>query len=158
MTENEQPRGESVRVDSAAELLEHTELAEIRTYALSAERHDSQETEQANIAVSVRTEPAWLETRCRLTLATDDATLVVDRSAIFTHRAPIEASDTAIREFVERVGVMSVYPYLREGVFTLAGNLGVSAPVMALIRAGQVRLDLTRNDPTQPAEQQTPAE
>lgn len=157
MTEGEFPV-QPIRVGSAAELLDHTELSEIRTYALSADRHESQDAEPANVTVSVRTDREWLETRCRLTLATDDATLVVDRSAIFSHREPIEASDPAIREFVEKVGVMSVYPYLREGVFTLASHLGVSPPVMALIRAGQVRLDLSPNDPAKVVETGTSEE
>lgn len=145
MTEN-QYSDEPVRIETAAEFLDHTELSEVRTYALSAERGESQDVTPAKVTVSVRTYPAWLETRCRLSLATEDATVIVDRSAIFTHRTLVEPTDEAIREFVEKVGVMSVYPYLREGVYTLASNLGVSQPVLALLRAGQIRLELTSND------------
>lgn len=133
MTEFDGSPDDKVGVDSAADFLDQTELSEIRTYVLVAERRDSQDAEPARVAVSVRTDPRWLETRCRLTLTAEDATFIVDRSAVFTHRTAVTATDEATREFVEKVGVMSVYPYLREGVYTLAGNLGVSPPVMALI-------------------------
>lgn len=81
-----------------------------------------------------------------MALKTEDAELVVDRSAMFTHAEPLELGQETVREFIEKVGVMTVYPYLCESVFTLASNLGVSPPVMAFMRAGGIRVDELAGD------------
>lgn len=92
------------------------------------------------MSVTARGEPDWIEIRCRLTVQTVDADLVVDRSAIFRYSEPLEVGSEVVLEFIEKVGVMSVYPYLREAVTRLATDLGVSPPVMGLLRAGTVRV------------------
>lgn len=130
-----------VHVESVVDLLSKTELTEIRTYLLQGERAEHGEPEGSGMAISARGDSDWVEVRCRMTVQTEEADLVVDRSAMFRHAEPLEVGSDTVREFIEKVGVMTVYPYLREGVFTLASNLGISAPVMALMRAGSIRVD-----------------
>lgn len=141
---------EATKIDSVIDLLTRTELTEIRTYLLHGERAERAESSDAQVSISARAEPALLEVRCRMVVETEDADLIVDRSALFTHSEPVALGKDAVREFVEKVGVMSVYPYLREGIFTLANNLGVSPPVMALMRAGGIQLS------TDPQHHQSP--
>lgn len=136
------PEGqEPIRVGSAAEFLSRTELTEIRTYFLQGERAERAAAEESKLSISARGDASWLEVLCRMALKTEDAELVVDRSAMFTHAEPLELGQETVREFIEKVGVMTVYPYLCESVFTLASNLGVSPPVMAFMRAGGIRVD-----------------
>lgn len=127
-------------VQSIQELLDGLELTEVRTYLLHGERANSVADDEARIAVAVEHEGVLLEVRCKMTASTGDAELSVDRSAVFTlgHRQAIPAS--VMGEFVEKVGVMTVYPYLRESLFSLASSLGIAPPVVGLLRAGSVRL------------------
>jgi hypothetical protein len=134
-------------VESVQDLLALAELTEIRTYLLHGERSERDISEKALISVMARSEPTFLEARCRLTVGTDGTELVVERSAVFTFQQAVAVSEELVKEFVEKVGVMSVYPFLREGVFTLATNLGITPPVMALVRAGTVKLNTVISDP-----------
>lgn len=129
-----------VHVETVVDLLSRTELTEIRTYLLRGERAEHVEPEASAMSISARGDVDWMEVRCRMTVQTEDADLAVDRSAMFRHTEPLDVGSDTVREFIEKVGVMTVYPYLREGLSTLANNLGVSAPVMALMRAGSVRV------------------
>ncbi|HEY8664929.1 MAG TPA: hypothetical protein VIL68_15080 [Propionibacteriaceae bacterium] len=131
---------ETPEVQSIQELLDGVELAEVRTYLLHAERGTYEADDAARIAVAVNHEGTILEVRCKLTASTGDSELAVDRSAVFTLQRPLSIPSTVMGEFVERVGVMTIYPYLREAVFTVASSLGVAPPVMGLLRAGSIKL------------------
>jgi hypothetical protein len=131
---------ETPEVQSIQELLDGVELTEVRTYLLHAERGTYEADDAARIAVAVNHEGTILEVRCKLTASTGDSELAVDRSAVFTLQRPLSIPSTVMGEFVERVGVMTIYPYLREAVFTVASNLGVAPPVMGLLRAGSIKL------------------
>ncbi len=127
-------------VTSIQELLDGLELTEIRTYLLHAERGSFETDDEARIAVSVNHEGQVLELRCKLTASTGDSELAVDRSAVFALQRPMMIPPSVMSEFAERVGVMTVYPYVREGVFSVASSLGVAPPVMGLLRAGSIKL------------------
>lgn len=142
MTDSAQPSVARTVLD----LLARTELTEVRTYLLRAGRGTHADPDDPEMLISARVEPEWIEVRCRLTVQSSDADLVVDRSAVFSHTEPLEVSSETTREFIEKVGVMTVYPYLREAVTRLASDLGVSAPVMGLLRAGSIRVDELAED------------
>lgn len=127
-------------VQSIQELLDGLELTEVRTYLLHGERANSVADEEARIAVAVKHEGVLLEVRCKMTASTGDSELSVDRSAVFTLGHPQSIPASVLGEFVEKVGVMTIYPYLRESLFSLASSLGIAPPVMGLLRAGTVKL------------------
>lgn len=131
---------------TALELLELTELTAIRTYSLHVEREERDEPLDARVAIAVQSTSSHLEVRCKMTLATEEASFIVDRSAVFTHTTPVDADEAVTREFIERVGVMAVYPYLREAVFTLASQTGVTPPVLSLIRGGSIGVNRLHTD------------
>lgn len=141
---------EPIAVESVEDLVALAELTEVRTYLLHGERASRAEVVDARMSVMGKCEQSWLETRCRLTLGTEDSDLVVDRSAVFTFDRPVAPREDIVRQFVERVGVMSVYPYLREGASTLASQLGVAPPVLALMRAGTFKLTLATDQAAEP--------
>ncbi|MHB1010011.1 MAG: hypothetical protein ACYC1E_12400 [Propionibacteriaceae bacterium] len=125
---------------SLVDLVDGLDVSEIRTYFLQAERGEYDGSGEARISVSARNEGGLLEVRCRLAASTEDCQVVVDRSAVFTLRLRLSIPEAVMGEFVEKVGVMTIYPYLREGAFSLASNLGVAPPVMGLLKAGSIRL------------------
>lgn len=136
------------RVASAVDLLPLAELTDIRVYEVLGRRApETQDQEDRQIGheltAHVRGDDTWLETRARMVLHTEEADLVADAASIFTFAEPLDVAPTAIRDFVEKVGVMAVFPFLREQVFTTATRLGVPAPVVGLLRAGEFHVELT---------------
>lgn len=47
-----------------------------------------------------------------------------------------EPTVPALRDFIEKIAVMAAYPYLRQGVHTLASMLGLPGVTLGLLRAG----------------------
>lgn len=129
-------------VASVMDLLAIADLTGITTYAISGERHGDgaeHETEQ-EMAVAVREGELGFETRIRMTQTTPEAKLVADIGATYTLEHPVDLAPGVMNEFVERVGVMAIFPYLREAVSTTATRIGVPAPIYGLMRQGQVHL------------------
>jgi len=149
-------------VASAAEMVNLVELTGIKVYdiaghlveppALEAsttddpDRQPEPRTPGESFAVFARGGDTWFETRTKLVVQTVEADLSADAGAIFTYSEPLTVSREVAGEFVEKVGVMAVYPFVREQVFTTASRLGVAPPVMGLLRAGQFRIELPTED------------
>lgn len=53
---------------------------------------------------------------------------------------PLTLSDEVRAEFAERVAFFTVYPYLRASIQMTASRMGVPAPVLAIVRAGEFKL------------------
>ena len=58
----------------------------------------------------------------------------------------VDISDAALSEFVERVGVMTVYPYLRESIDQSAAKLGAARPTMKLLRPGDITVSVSADE------------
>ncbi len=90
--------------------------------------------------VRARASAESIEARLRVTARSETAELVADVAAQFSLRVPAEVSSTGLREFIEAVGVMTLYPYIRESLFSSAARLGEPAPVLELLRQGAFRV------------------
>lgn len=131
-------------ITDARELLELTELTDIAFYEIGARRNPDVEDTPVSIDIALRREELLLEIRCRATVLGGGGEYLVDASAVFTLQEPVQAPEAAIAEFVERVGVMSVYPYLREAITQSAAKLGLDRPVLRLLRPGDVHVTSSR--------------
>ncbi|MGU3586395.1 hypothetical protein ACLBYD_24900 [Rhodococcus sp. C26F] len=140
MSDDRAPRA----ITDARELLELTELTDIVFYEIGARRNPDVEDTPVSIDIALRREELLLEIRCRATVLGGGGEYLVDASAVFTLQEPVQASETAVAEFVERVGVMSVYPYLREAITQSAAKLGLDRPVLRLLRPGDVHVTSSR--------------
>ncbi|MEE2061737.1 hypothetical protein [Rhodococcus artemisiae] len=134
-------------VTDARELLDLAELTDIVFYETYARRTSDGEDNPLAIQIALRREELVLEIRCRATVAGAGGEYLTDASAVFTLHEPIEAPDTVVAEFVERVGVMSVYPYLRESITQSAAKLGLDRPILKLLRPGDVHVTPDIQDP-----------
>ena len=125
----------------ARELLEVAELVDIITFELRGKRvtHDGDIPEPVP-AVAVRLSDEALETRLRLDVWTEDARIFADVAAVYALSEPVHLEGHVVQEFVERAGIMAVYPFVREAIFSTASRLGVKPPVLGLLRAGQFRI------------------
>ena len=134
----------AISVATAADLLPLVELTAITTYEISGQRVAEAEASVQEVGddfqVMVRLGAQDLETRGRVRVQTSQAVLIADVSATYTFSEPVDLSSDVVGEFVERVGVMAIFPYLREAVHTTASRLGVDAPVLGLLRAGNFRI------------------
>lgn len=131
-------------IEDLPALVTLTELVDIHPYRISGTRHldalSAADTEQQDMALRVSRDAYGLEARLSLTLVTSEAELIADIGARYHYSEPLEVDDSVIAEFVQRVAVMNAFPYLRESVYTTATRLGVAAPVLGLLRAGQLRV------------------
>ncbi|MHA7620546.1 hypothetical protein ACX12M_18700 [Cellulosimicrobium cellulans] len=117
------------------------DLTEVRPYECAGKREESAEPDQA-LQIVMRESETHLEVRARMFVRTTEAVLIADYSVIYEASKPIVVDPPVKAEFVERVGVMAVYPFLREGVFAMATRLQVGAPVVGLLKAGEFSLDM----------------
>jgi len=130
-------------VDSTVALLEAVELTRITHYEVSGRRHASDATVEEGVRppqVMVRKSELEIETRMRMVVETDVAVFTADISATYTLAEPAHVPDEVVTDFLERVGLMAVYPYAREAIHTSASRLAVDAPVLGLLRTGSVRI------------------
>lgn len=161
-------------IEALADLVSRTELVGITYYELSARRadagspdHDMGPAAEAApwggpdgevfqaLRVMVERNPEHIEVRCEGRFSTPDASYVTDVGARFLHEEPLDVADDVLNEFVQRVGVMAVWPYLREAVRDLSAKIDAGRVVIGLIRAGQV--ELTEEPPEGSPWEQGPA-
>lgn len=133
-------------ITDARGLLAVGELSGIRVHGFSAERiagatppPDSEDAEQS-IQVQIGQNPGLIEVRVRLELKTTAARYQVDAASQFRFSEEHEVSEEIAREFAEGVGVMAVYPYLREFVQSSSARLSLPPITLPLLRQGEVNL------------------
>lgn len=127
----------------AREVVGVANLTAIRVYELRGIRFDGDDDDPDDGVtpdVAIRTTPTEIETRMRMTIRIGGAAITADISAEHTLDTPCDLRPEVVREFAERVGVMSVYPYLRESLSTTASRFGVDSPLLGLIKPGDVRI------------------
>ncbi|MBI9113625.1 hypothetical protein [Sanguibacter suaedae] len=130
-------------------MLPVVELTEIKVYEITGRRIDDPDAAvepEQSLDVQARGSENWFETRVKLSVDTSEAQLLADVGAVFTFSEPLKVPQVAAGEFVEKVGVMAVYPFLREHIFTTAGRLGVAPPVLGLLRAGTFTIASDQQD------------
>lgn len=130
-------------ITDVVELLSYVDLTDIAHYEVSGVRRQSDPEEGfepgvRDPQVMVRNQDGKLETRVRLAVETNEARLVADIAAIYALTEPLELPDDVTSEFLERVGIMAVYPYLRAAIHGSAAQIGVDAPVLGLLRSGSI--------------------
>lgn len=128
----------------AADLVAHSELTEIRIYEIGGRRIvGSTDTAEATEDFQVRAtgDERHFETRARLTLVTAEAELLADVGGVYSFDEDLKLTQPVAAEFIQRVGIMAIYPFIREQIFASATRLGVPAPVLGMLRAGQFSVE-----------------
>lgn len=141
MTDAERP------IADINELLELVSLDDVVFFEVSGRGRDGIDDETlapkeptAEIDVLRRVGPKNIEVRCRAEIETPDARYAVDAAARYSIREAVALSPELVEEFADRVGVMTVYPYLRESVHGLAAKLRRGPVTLGLLRPGDIRL------------------
>lgn len=122
------------------ELLAVTELVDIVTYRFAAELSEVDTGQPLVLKVLTRCADGKLEVRMDASLDDSHGNYALSNSAIFSLPPETDVPQALVQQFAEKVGVLAVYPYIREGVCQLAARLGQPMPVLPLLRAGELKL------------------
>lgn len=128
----------------ARELLGLVELTGITYYEVRGKRHEDRPATASTStpSVMVRYEPMHIEVRMAMTVDTGEAAVLADIGATYTLTTACQWTKPLAAEFTEKVGIMAVYPFVRESVFATASRMNVRPPVMGLLHAGAFKVDL----------------
>ena len=126
---------------SLEELVALAELQDVIFYEISGKRTD----EEPQDPQALRIEAMWrhgdqkLGIRFRASVSGEGGEFLADAEALFNLTEERDLDEGVIGEFVERVGIMVVYPFLRSAVAEMATKLSLPRPVLNLIRASEVQ-------------------
>ncbi|MDX1878942.1 hypothetical protein SBE55_14070 [Mycolicibacterium sp. 141076] len=145
-------------IETTAQLIELADLREVVYHELvagrvteatareltlrSEELHAPGDPEcEAEVSFRTRVEDDSLAVGGRVETCNAYGSFVVDCEAVFAVPAPVSRNKPEIvREFVEQVGALVVFPYVRAAVASLASQISVPAPPLPLLRVGDVVL------------------
>lgn len=133
---------ELVAVVELEDLLVWEDSARRRMPTPEAEAGQTSGDEDFGFKLAVRLEDFTAGFRFQLKLEVEHVKYVTDIEAVY--KVPKEGPSIAqtdraiVSDFAERVAFMSVYPYSRTAVHGASGRLGVSRPMLPVVRPGQV--------------------
>jgi hypothetical protein len=132
---------ERLTITDVRELMPLIELQSVVFNEVSAKRtSDEDEPDQFRMDVSSRLTDDEIAVLCRATVHGAGGVYVAEAVGTFPLAQPVAIEHSIVVEFVERVGVMAVYPYLRTALSDGAVRIGRRAPVLRLLRPGGVKL------------------
>ncbi|MDN5586382.1 MAG: hypothetical protein L0G69_07430 [Brevibacterium sp.] len=128
------------------ELVEHSHLKSIDYYEVSARRFesDSPAEQSGNVSIDLAVRSDESEFGVRLTGTADfplgQATVSV--AGEYEVEDGLVVDERTVRHFANEVGVMTVLPYLREGVATITAKVFGSPVHLPIIPRGEITIDL----------------
>lgn len=135
------------RVHELHRLLDVIELVDVSLQRVSGEVHeDEQPAAEPDVTFQVfkREEDAHLVIRCVIEVTTHEARFVADVSCRYAYQSRVAVDPPVLDEFMSDVGVLTAFPFVREAVHQTAARMRVAAPVLGLLKAGQI--DLVSDD------------
>lgn len=133
------------QIESIEELVGLVHLVEIRPYEISA-RAIAPASEDAG-EIDINVEYSELHTdrtlidRFKFVARTSDAEYVTDIAAVYEAEMAVEIPNPIRLDFAERIGFMSAFPFVREALSTSAARLMRRAPLLDLMRPGDLRIN-----------------
>ncbi|WP_073697192.1 hypothetical protein [Mycobacterium sp. ST-F2] len=147
-------------IETAADLVDVAELRHFVIHDLVARRETTPDPhalglppeelhapgstdDDAAVSFFVRLEDEKLGVRCRVETRNAYCSFLADGEAVFFLPAPLPASKRPlIAEFIEQAGAVTVFPYVRAAIASLAAQMAVPASPLPLLRAGELRVAL----------------
>jgi hypothetical protein len=137
------PKTTPHRVVDARDFLDHVELDAVVAYEERARRRQEQpapEEPETQSAMGFQDQDERrFEYRFRTQFEDKHGLYVADFAARYVSKEPLDVPREAVLEFAERVAFMAVYPYHRASIQASAARLGNPAPVLGLVRQGDLK-------------------
>lgn len=142
--------------DSALDLLRAVELVGVHiveAHAEAASRTEDEKDVSFEVAHGTRQGGFYVMFKMDISEPTASIRVIVRTTFAFEETAETKADipELVLKEFIEKVAVMAAYPFLRQGVATMATVVEAPVPLLGLLRSGEFRLDqLPPPDVSQP--------
>lgn len=134
-------------IQDAAQLVEETELSGVRFRELSGTLNPDSRVTEGEPSYELTVERQLSDTHfgvvCTVNFQAPDAAYTVSVECSYLRRSVREIADAAMVEFIERVAIMTAYPFIRESLHDLSRRLGAGSVVLGLLRPGHIQLEPT---------------
>jgi len=141
-------------MEDTRQMLDLMELDDIYFLKLSVDRANNSDDSDLDSGprldheIFSRHDPSAMSVRVRTVLEATDANYEIDVVADYRSATPFEASEEIRRDFIERVAIMAIWPYMRMAVSDLAARMKTEAITLGLFRVGDIQLgEVTEADP-----------
>lgn len=134
-----------LQINDLRDLVPLIDLKGIRFLETSSKlkQHEpSADLDKADLKISVQenhTENLF-DIRVSAIVEHSQAEYFVKVGAQYSASEAVDATPEVIRELIERLAIMSVFPFIRECVASLAARLEVTVPMLGMIRQGEFHL------------------
>ena len=136
-------RVEGVReTQNASEIVDRVRLEDVSFSEVSGRRLESATdfAEDPSAKLMVRENDREVQARVELEVRSEEASLRLSSVATFGKLEPFTMSSASAEEFLQKVAVFAIWPYLRAEVQQLSSTLGVPSVALPLLRQGEVQL------------------
>jgi hypothetical protein len=133
-------------IDDIVDLVRLSDLVDVTLLRVAGERHEGSDVPEPSESMQVlqHADQEHIEVRCQMEVVTAEGRYVADVGSTYDFSEPLQVDRAVLEEFTGRVAVMAVYPFVREAIHQTAARLRLPAPLLGLLRQGQV--ELTRED------------
>jgi hypothetical protein len=145
---------ELVQIEDTRQMLDLLVLDDIYFLELSVARTDNSDDEDLDAGprldheIFSRHEPTAMSVRLRTVVEAKDASYQIDVVTDYQSTVAFEAPDAVRRDFIERVALMAMWPYIRVAVSDLAARMRTEAITLGLFKVGDIQLgEVTETDP-----------
>lgn len=140
------------QVNDATELEQALEIKDVTFCEISARRQEAPEHEidvtpdptdntiKSEIQIKHMVSGSDLHLRCKIRVNAPDGRYRIEAEAIFDMKEALEVPLETMHRFIERVGLPTVFPFLRAELMQSARRIGLKPPVLSFYRPGDVAL------------------
>lgn len=130
-------------IESAQELLQVVELSGVSFIELEAKKVPRQsDVMEFGIQLGTRVDEGAFYFAFRLNAAQEFANYLVAVECRYDTKIDATTIPKKVSiEFVERVAIMAAYPFLRQGIASLAAMLELPVPILGLLRGGTFKIN-----------------
>lgn len=128
------------KINDLRELVDRTEVVDVVFHEVAAKRSVGATDDSLSMEIMARAGDEQIGVRLRAKVTGGGGEYEIDAEGIFALEAEADVEPGTLQEFIERVGVMVVYPYVREAVNDGAARLSLKRPVLKLLRTGDIKL------------------
>lgn len=135
------------------ELVENVELVGVRFLEVSGRAKPEPEEDDKEPIVDIKVQEAHgtdnIGVRFRIEVDHPQAIYQVEIGLSYKTQVEYEHARAVLENFIERVAIMTAFPYLREAVSTTAAKLELDVPILGILRQGDFSLGQPSEDVTE---------